>query len=133
MPLFVRIGMKEEVMRSPYTLWKAGALYAFHTDDPVVASKWLRYCAAMGMRYGMPEDEALKGVTINAATIAAPRPYFFAGDLGASNEVGSVATFGAGPSQQSRTLRMKSSGMNGLPMKPIPGPCGACFMTSSPI
>jgi imidazolonepropionase-like amidohydrolase len=70
MPLFVRIGMKEEVMRSPYTLWKAGALYAFHTDDPVVASKWLRYCAAMGMRYGLPEDEALKGVTINAAKIA---------------------------------------------------------------
>ena len=70
MPLFVRIGMKEEVMRSPYTLWKAGALYAFHTDDPVVASKWLRYCAAMGMRYGLPENEALKGVTINAAKIA---------------------------------------------------------------
>jgi imidazolonepropionase-like amidohydrolase len=70
MPLFVRIGMKEEVMRSPYTLWRAGALYAFHTDDPVVASKWLRYCAAMGMRYGLPEDEALKGVTINAAKIA---------------------------------------------------------------
>lgn len=70
MPLFVRIGMKEEVMRSPYILWKAGALYAFHTDDPVVASKWLRYCAALGMRYGMPENEALKGVTINAAKIA---------------------------------------------------------------
>ncbi len=70
MPLFVRIGMKEDVMRSPYTLWKAGALYAFHTDDPVVASKWLRYCAAMGMRYGLPENEALKGVTINAAKIA---------------------------------------------------------------
>src|SRR5207302_6082618 len=49
MPLFVRIGMKDEVMRSPYTLWKAGVLYAFHTDDPVVATKWLRYCAALGM------------------------------------------------------------------------------------
>ena len=70
MPLFVRIGMKEDVMRSPYTLWKAGVTFAFHTDDPVVQSKWLRYCAAMGMRYGMPEEEALKGVTINAAKIA---------------------------------------------------------------
>ena len=70
MPLFVRIGMKEEVMRSPYTLWKAGVLYAYHTDDPVVQSKWLRYCAALGMRYGLPEDEALKGATINAARIA---------------------------------------------------------------
>jgi imidazolonepropionase-like amidohydrolase len=70
MPLFVRIGMKEDVMRSPYTLWKAGVTYAFHTDDPVVASKWLRYCGALGMRYGLPEEEALKGLTINAAKIA---------------------------------------------------------------
>ncbi|MEP6692147.1 MAG: amidohydrolase family protein [Gemmatimonadaceae bacterium] len=70
MPLFVRIGMKEEVMRSAYTLWKAGVLFAFHTDDPVIATKWFRYCAALGMRYGLPEEEALKGATINAATIA---------------------------------------------------------------
>jgi imidazolonepropionase-like amidohydrolase len=70
MPLFVRIGMKEEIMRSPYTLWKAGVRYAFHTDDPVVQSKWLRYCGAMGVRYGLPEEEALKGLTINAARIA---------------------------------------------------------------
>jgi imidazolonepropionase-like amidohydrolase len=70
MPLFVRIGMKEEIMRSPYTLWKAGVRYAFHTDDPVVQSKWLRYCGAMGVRYGLPEEEALKGLTINAAKIA---------------------------------------------------------------
>ena len=27
---------EEEIMRSPYTLWKAGVRYAFHTDDPVV-------------------------------------------------------------------------------------------------
>lgn len=70
MPLFVRIGVNEDVMRSAYTLWKAGILFAFHTDDPVVSTKWLRYCGALGMRYGMPEEEALKGLTINAATIA---------------------------------------------------------------
>lgn len=70
MPLFVRIGLKEEIMRSPYTLWKAGVLYAFHTDDPVVQSKWFRYCGAMAVRYGLPEEEALKGLTINAAKIA---------------------------------------------------------------
>jgi imidazolonepropionase-like amidohydrolase len=70
MPLFVRIGLKEEIMRSPYTLWKAGVTYAFHTDDPVVQSKWFRYCGAMAIRYGLPEEEALKGLTINAAKIA---------------------------------------------------------------
>ena len=70
MPLFVRIGMKEEIMRSPYIFWKAGVTYAFHTDDPVVQSKWFRYCGAMAIRYGLPEEEALKGLTINAAKIA---------------------------------------------------------------
>ena len=70
MPLFVRIGLKEEIMFSPYTLWKAGVTYAFHTDDPVVQSKWFRYCGAMAVRYGLPEEEALKGLTINAAKIA---------------------------------------------------------------
>jgi len=70
MPLFVRIGMKEDIMRSPYTLWKAGVTYAFHTDDPVVQSKWFRYCGAMAIRYGLPDEEALKGLTINAAKIA---------------------------------------------------------------
>src|SRR4051812_26507618 len=70
MPLFVRIGLKEEIMRSPYTLWKAGVTYAFHTDDPVVQSKWFRYCGALAVRYGLPEEEALKGLTINAAKIA---------------------------------------------------------------
>jgi imidazolonepropionase-like amidohydrolase len=70
MPLFVRIGLKEDIMRSPYTLWKAGVTYAFHTDDPVVQSKWFRYCGAMAIRYGLPEEEALKGLTINAAKIA---------------------------------------------------------------
>jgi len=65
MPLFVRIGMKEDIMRSPYTLWKAGVTYAFHTDDPVVQSKWFRYCGAMAIRYGLPDEEA-----INAAKIA---------------------------------------------------------------
>lgn len=70
MPLFVRIGLKEEIMRSPYILWKAGVTYAFHTDDPVVQGKWFRYCGAMAVRYGLPEEEALKGLTINAAKIA---------------------------------------------------------------
>jgi imidazolonepropionase-like amidohydrolase len=69
-PLFTRVGFSDDVMRGPSTLVDAGVLFAFHTDDPVVASRWLRYCAAMGIRYGMSEDAALKGITINAAKIA---------------------------------------------------------------
>jgi imidazolonepropionase-like amidohydrolase len=36
----------------------------------VISQKWLRLCAALAMRYGIPEDEALKMVTLNAAEIA---------------------------------------------------------------
>ena len=35
---------------------------ALHTDHPVINQKWLRLCAALAIRYGLPEDEALKAV-----------------------------------------------------------------------
>ena len=70
MPLFVRIGVGEEVMRSGATLVEKGVLFAFHTDDPVVQSKWQRGNAGLGIRYGMGEFDALKAVTINPAVIA---------------------------------------------------------------
>ena len=57
-------------MMGPYVLWKAGVKVAMHTDAPVISQKWLRLCAGLAMRYGIPEDEALKMVTRNAAEIA---------------------------------------------------------------
>ena len=70
LPLGPRIGVTDDAMAGPYVLWKAGVKIAMHTDDPVVNQKWLRLCAALAMRYGIPEEEALKMVTINAAEIA---------------------------------------------------------------
>ena len=70
LPLGPRIGLSEDVMAGPYILWKAGVRIAMHTDHPVIHQKWLRLCAAMAMHYGLPEEEALKTVTINPATIA---------------------------------------------------------------
>ena len=70
LPLGDRIGVTEEAMAGPYTLWKAGVKIAMHTDAPVINQKWLRLCAALAMRYGIPEEEALKTVTRNAAEIA---------------------------------------------------------------
>jgi imidazolonepropionase-like amidohydrolase len=70
LPLGPRIGVSEEVMAGPAVLWKAGVRVAMHTDHPVVNQKWLRLCAALAMRYGLPEEEALKAVTINTAQIA---------------------------------------------------------------
>jgi imidazolonepropionase-like amidohydrolase len=70
LPLGPRIGLAEDAMTGPYVLWKAGVKVAMHTDAPVISQKWLRLCAGLAMRYGIPEDEALKMVTRNAAEIA---------------------------------------------------------------
>ena len=69
-PLFIRIGLVEEVMRAPAYLVDQGITFAFHTDDPVVMSKHQRYNAALAIRYGMDEEDALRALTINAARIA---------------------------------------------------------------
>lgn len=70
LPLGPRIGLSEDAMAGPYILWKAGVKLALHSDAPVISQKWLRLCAALAMRYGIPEDEVLKMVTRNAAEIA---------------------------------------------------------------
>jgi len=69
-PLFIRIGLVEEVMRAPAYLVEKGITFAFHTDDPVVMSKHQRYNAALAIRYGMAPEDALRALTINPATIA---------------------------------------------------------------
>jgi imidazolonepropionase-like amidohydrolase len=70
MPLGPRIGITDDAMAGPYILWKAGVKIALHTDAPVIDEKWLRLSAALVIRYGVPEEEALKMVTLNAAQIA---------------------------------------------------------------
>lgn len=85
LPLGPRIGVGEDAMAGPYELWKAGVKVAMHTDAPVINQKWLRLCAALAMRYGIPEQEALKMVTLNAAEIAR------VGDRVGSLEVGKDA------------------------------------------
>jgi imidazolonepropionase-like amidohydrolase len=70
LPLGPRIGITEDGMAGPAILWKAGVRIALHTDHPVISQKWLRLCAALAIRYGLPEEEALKAVTINPALMA---------------------------------------------------------------
>jgi imidazolonepropionase-like amidohydrolase len=70
LPLGPRIGLSEDAMSGPAVLWRAGVRIALHTDHPVINQKWLRLCAGLVMRYGLPEEEALKAITINPAAIA---------------------------------------------------------------
>ena len=70
MPLFTRIALSDEVMATGTVMNEKGVRFAFHTDDPVVGSKWQRGNAGLGIRYGMTERQALEAVTINPAAIA---------------------------------------------------------------
>ncbi len=70
MPLFTRIALSDEVMATGTLMNEMGVRFTFHTDDPVVGSKWQRGNAGLGMRYGMSEQDALEAVTINPAAIA---------------------------------------------------------------
>jgi imidazolonepropionase-like amidohydrolase len=70
LPLGDRIGVSEDAMAGPFVLWQNGVKVALHTDAPVISQKWLRLSAGLVMRYGIPDEEALKMVTINAAEIA---------------------------------------------------------------
>ncbi len=70
MPLFTRIALSDEVMTTGTLMNEMGVRFTFHTDDPVVGSKWQRGNAGLGIRHGMTEQDALEAVTINPAAIA---------------------------------------------------------------
>lgn len=50
-------------------LEEAGALVAFHSDDPIVDSRFLLRSAIMAVKEGMSREMALRALTINGAMI----------------------------------------------------------------
>ena len=60
-------------------LSKAGVRVAIMTDHPVIPINYLSLCAALTVKAGMEETEALKAVTINAAQI-----------IGLADRIGSI-------------------------------------------
>lgn len=50
-------------------LQKEGVLFAITTDHPVSMIQYLPLCAGLAVRNGLPMNEALKAITINAAKI----------------------------------------------------------------
>jgi imidazolonepropionase-like amidohydrolase len=54
---------------TPGILSKAGIRVAIMTDHPAIPVQYLSLCAAIAVREGMDETEALKAITINAAEI----------------------------------------------------------------
>lgn len=50
-------------------LHEAGVLFAITTDHPVALIQCLPLCAGLAVKYGLPMEEGLKAITINAAKI----------------------------------------------------------------
>lgn len=50
-------------------LQKAGVLFAVTTDHPVALIQYLPLCAGLAVKNGLPMEEGLKAITINAARI----------------------------------------------------------------
>lgn len=65
-----KIELKNQSIKAPGILSEAGIKVAIMTDHPVIPVQYLSLCAAVAVREGMDEHEALKAITINAAEIA---------------------------------------------------------------
>lgn len=67
--------------KTPKALYEEGILFAITTDSPVIPQEYLALCAALAMKEGLPEIEALKAITIYPAMI-----------LGFADRIGSIET-----------------------------------------
>ncbi len=71
--------LKNITFKTAKALYDNDVLFAFITDAPVIPIYTLPLEAALAVREGLPEDEAIKAMTINAARI-----------LGVDNRLGSI-------------------------------------------
>ncbi|MFP4016918.1 MAG: amidohydrolase family protein, partial [Halanaerobiales bacterium] len=77
----VKVELKERTFKTPGVLASAGVKVALMSDHPVVPTENLPVYAALSVKAGMDEEEALKAITINPAEI-----------LGIDDRVGSIKT-----------------------------------------
>lgn len=64
-----KIEMSAMTLKTPAVLAQAGVLVAIHMDT-TASTEFLPIFAGLAVREGMPEEEALKAITINAAIVS---------------------------------------------------------------
>ncbi|NLK51027.1 MAG: amidohydrolase family protein, partial [Syntrophomonadaceae bacterium] len=74
-----KVELKDKSFQTPGILARAGIKVALMTDHPVIPVEYLSVCAALAVKEGMTEEEALKAITLNPAEI-----------LGVAERVGSL-------------------------------------------
>ena len=73
--------LTNKTFETPAALYNAGLHVAIMTDHPVIPCYQLPLCAALAAKAGLPKEEALAAITINAAKI-----------LGLDGQLGSIHT-----------------------------------------
>lgn len=61
--------LKNLTFETPKVLYEHGIKIAIMTDSPVIPLQYLSLCAGLSVKAGLPEEEAWKAITINAAEI----------------------------------------------------------------
>ncbi len=74
-----KVEMKNKSFETPKFLYEKGIPFAIMTDHPGIEQKYLPLCVALYVKEGLPKEEGLKAITINAAKI-----------LGLSHRIGSI-------------------------------------------
>ena len=64
-----KIEVKNMNFKTNKLLSEADILFAITTDHPVTMIQYLPLCAGLAVKYGLPVEEGLKAITINAARI----------------------------------------------------------------
>ena len=108
--------LNRSTIKNPGLLAAAGIPLAIMTDHPVIPVQYLPVSAAMAVRAGLPEQQALEAITITAARLCG------AGDILGSIESGKVADlalFSGNPLD----FRSKAVGVwcQGQPVYSLPG------------
>ncbi|GHS99486.1 amidohydrolase [Synergistales bacterium] len=62
-----KIELRNKTWDTPRILWENGVHFCIITDHPVVPLEHLSVCASLASRAGLPEEEALRAVTVYAA------------------------------------------------------------------
>jgi imidazolonepropionase-like amidohydrolase len=62
-----KIELRNLTFKAPVALYKAGVRFALMTDHPVIPLQYIALSAALAVREGLPEREALRSITKNAA------------------------------------------------------------------
>ncbi|MGE5577417.1 MAG: amidohydrolase [Syntrophothermus sp.] len=71
--------LRDRTFETPRVLYEAGIKFALMTDHPVIPVQYLPLAAALAVREGLPEDVAMRSITLSAAEI-----------IGVADRIGSI-------------------------------------------